>query len=210
MKGSRFLCHIGNIGSVGTRLHPLPPLRTQNTEPMKNPDRDEEHKRRREAGDSDAGPDGKAVAAALYGGDTSALTGGDEEDDDETEPTLFDNETDQGATAMPHPSKRKGNRFERSVVKAAEQAGLEAERAFASDGRSLGETEATDVLVRHPEANISDCTRLQCKRRKSVAKYLTCENADVTVIREDYGDPLAVVPLDVLFRLLSERAETGV
>jgi hypothetical protein len=61
---------------------------------MKNPDRDEEHKRRREAGDSDAGPDGKAVAAALYGGDTSALTGGDEEDEDETEPTLFDNETD--------------------------------------------------------------------------------------------------------------------
>ena len=173
---------------------------------MKNPDRDEEHKRRREAGDSDAGPDGKAVAAALYGGDPSAL----EEDDDETELTFFDNETDQGATAMPHPSKRKGNRFERSVVKAAEQAGLEAERAFASDGRSLGETEATDVLVRHPEANISDCTRLQCKRRKSVAKYLQCEDADAVVIREDYGDPLAVVPLGVLFRLLSERAETGV
>jgi hypothetical protein len=177
---------------------------------MKNPDRDEDHRRRRNAGDADAGPDGKAVAAALYGGDTSALTGSDEEDEDETEPTLFDNDPDQGATAMPHPSKRKGNRFERSVVKAAEQAGLEAERAFASDGRSLGETEATDVLVRHPEAKVSDCTRLQCKRRASVASYLQDDDADVTVIREDYGDPLAVVPLDVLFRLLSEQAETDV
>ncbi len=105
---------------------------------------------------------------------------------------------------MPHASKRKGNRFERSVVDAAEAAGLEAERAFASDGRSLGETEETDVLIRHPEANITDCTRVQCKRRASVAQYLTCDEADVVVTREDYGDPLAVVPLGLFLDLLKD------
>jgi Holliday junction resolvase len=104
---------------------------------------------------------------------------------------------------MAHPSRRKGNRYEREIVEAAEAAGLEAERAFASDGRSLGKTKATDVLIRHPEANVSDCTRVQCKRRKSTAQYLQCEEADVTVIREDYGDSLAVVPLDMLLDLLT-------
>jgi hypothetical protein len=66
----------------------------------------------------------------------------------------------------------------------------------------LGCSEATDVLIRHPEANISDCTRVQCKRRKSIAKYLTTEDADVVVTREDRGDSLAVVPLDLFLRLL--------
>ena len=105
---------------------------------------------------------------------------------------------------MAHPSRRKGNRYEREVVEAAETAGLEAERAFASDGRSLGETEATDVVIRHPEANVSDCTRVQCKRRASVAQYLQCEDADATVIREDYGESLAIVPLGTFLDLLRE------
>lgn len=105
---------------------------------------------------------------------------------------------------MPHASKRKGNRYEREVVEAAEAAGLEAERAFASDGRSLGKTEATDVLIRHPEANVSDCTRVQCKRRASIAKYLTTDGADVVVAREDRGESLAIVPLNMLLDLLKD------
>jgi len=36
-------------------------------DPLTNPDRDEEHRRRREAGDEDD-PDGREVAHALYGG----------------------------------------------------------------------------------------------------------------------------------------------
>jgi hypothetical protein len=106
---------------------------------------------------------------------------------------------------MAHSSKRKGNRFEREVVEDAERHGLEAERAFASDGRSLGEAEECDVLIRHPEANVSDCTRVQAKRRKSIAKYLPPpEGADITVIREDRGESLAVVPLDDYLELLRE------
>ena len=37
-----------------------------------------------------------------------------------------------------HPSKRKANRHERELVKIAEAKGLEAERAYASNGQSLG------------------------------------------------------------------------
>lgn len=35
---------------------------------LTNPDRDKEHRRRREAGDEEDDPDGRAVASALYGG----------------------------------------------------------------------------------------------------------------------------------------------
>ena len=100
---------------------------------------------------------------------------------------------------MPHPSKRKGNRFEREIVHAAQDAGLSAERAYASDGRALGEAETVDVMIRAGDEPI----RIQAKRRKKIAKYLTPpEGADVTVIREDRADALAVVPLALLLDLL--------
>jgi hypothetical protein len=60
-------------------------------DPLKNPDRDEEHQRRRDLDGSDEeDPDGRAVARALYGGNPGALEdeeGGDS--DTEGEPTLF-------------------------------------------------------------------------------------------------------------------------
>jgi len=165
---------------------------------MKNPDRDEDHKRRRDAGEAGTDPDGRAVAAALYGGDLSAL----EEDEDETELTLFDNDTDD----MPHPSKRKANRHEREIVKAAEAAGLEAERAYASNGQSLGEVKECDVLVRGRDDDVLDALRIQAKRRKTIASYLEPpEGTDCVVVREDRDENLAVVPLKMLFRLLSKR-----
>jgi Holliday junction resolvase len=104
---------------------------------------------------------------------------------------------------MAHPSKRKGNRYEREIVADAEAKGLEAERAWASDGRSLGEAEACDVLIRRRDAEVMDAVRVQAKRRASVANYLEPpEGADVTVVREDRGDSLAVVPLPMLLDLL--------
>ena len=104
---------------------------------------------------------------------------------------------------MAHPSKRKGHRFEREVVADAEAAGLESERAYASDGRSLGEAEECDVLIRRRDASP---VRVQAKRRKTIAQYLQPpEGADVVVTREDRGDSLAVVPLDLLLDLLTNQ-----
>lgn len=108
-------------------------------------------------------------------------------------------------STMPHSSKRKGNRFEREIVHDAEAVGLEAERAYASDGRSLGEGKECDVLIRRRDSAVLDALRVQAKRRKSIAQYLSPpEDADVTVIREDRGQSLAVVPLSLLFDLLTE------
>jgi hypothetical protein len=109
---------------------------------------------------------------------------------------------------MPHSSKRKGNRFEREVVEDAEAHGLEAERAYASDGRSLGEAEECDVLIRGRADMVTDAVRIQAKRRASIAQYLIPpDGADVTVIREDRGQSLAVVPLSDYLDLLRANAD---
>jgi len=96
---------------------------------------------------------------------------------------------------MPHPSKRKGNRFERALVNAARNAGLDAERAYASNGRSLGHAEAVDLTI--------GPWRIQAKRRKSVANYLQPpDGCDVVAIREDRGDPLVVLPYAAFLQLI--------
>lgn len=106
---------------------------------------------------------------------------------------------------MAHPSKRKGNRFEREIVQEAEMKGLSAERAYASNGESLGEVEECDVLIRGRDADVLDALRVQAKRRKSHAQYLhPPEGTDAVVLREDRGEALAVVPLDDFLDLLKE------
>jgi hypothetical protein len=101
---------------------------------------------------------------------------------------------------MAHRNSERAKEHERECVHAAEAKGLEAERAWNSDGRSLGMTEETDVLI-------GDDIRVQCKRRRNVAQYLTCENADIVVTREDRGENLAVVPLDHYLDLLRQTAD---
>lgn len=99
---------------------------------------------------------------------------------------------------MAHPSKRKGDNFEREIVRAAEEKGIPAQRAFMSDGRALGESKGVDVALGQQGE-----WRAQCKRRKSIAKYLhPPDGCDVAVIREDYGDALAVLPYDLLLELI--------
>ena len=104
---------------------------------------------------------------------------------------------------MPHSSKRKANRHEREVVRIAEAKGLEAERAYASNGQSLGEVEACDVLVEGRDEDAIDTLRIQAKRRKTIAKYLTPpEGTDAVVVREDRADNLVVVPFENFIELL--------
>ena len=82
---------------------------------------------------------------------------------------------------MAHPSKVKGTNFERELVNEAKRRGLVAERAYASNGRALGETEQVDVVVQG--------MRIQAKRRKSLAAYLQIPpGVDAVVFREDRGD----------------------
>ena len=48
---------------------------------------------------------------------------------------------------MTHPSKIKGNTFERECVNKAKERGLTAQRAYASNGMSLGLDEEVDALI---------------------------------------------------------------
>ena len=83
---------------------------------------------------------------------------------------------------MTHPSKRKGNTHEREVVNIAHSYGINGERAYASNGRSLGLHEEVDVLL---EGDL----RIQAKRRKKIADWLKpTEVVDAVVVREDRGE----------------------
>ena len=87
---------------------------------------------------------------------------------------------------MTHPSKRKGNGYERELVNQARESGLVAERAYASNGRSLGHSEEVDLLV--------DGKRIQAKRRKTLPAYLRpTDGVDAVAFREDGGETLVLV-----------------
>jgi hypothetical protein len=103
---------------------------------------------------------------------------------------------------MAHPSKRKGNRFERELREAFRKAGLRAERAWASNGCALT-TDAGEQCAEGVDLLVEGGLKVQAKRRASVAQYLTPpEGAHLTIVREDRAEALAVLPLPLLVRLL--------
>jgi len=87
---------------------------------------------------------------------------------------------------MTHPSKLKGNGYERELVNQAKESGLEAKRAYASNGESLGMHAEVDVLV--------SGKRIQAKRRKSIASFLVpSDNVDAVCVRQDRGETLVIL-----------------
>ena len=91
--------------------------------------------------------------------------------------------------------KRKGNGFERELVNIARARGLEAERAYASNGKSLGLTEDVDLLV--------DGRAIQAKRKKALPQWLGMSaNVFACVTREDRGETYAIVRYSDLLTLL--------
>ena len=90
---------------------------------------------------------------------------------------------------MSSPSKAKGNRFERLVVNIAKKEGFKAVRAYASNGKSLGEAEDVDCLV--------GGFKIQCKTRKHIANWIKVpESCDATAVKENRGDIFVVMRYD--------------
>ena len=90
---------------------------------------------------------------------------------------------------MAHPSKVKGNKFERDVVNKAKEFGLDSKRAYASNGESLGMHAEVDLLIKD--------YKIQAKIRKSIASYLLPnKNVDAQVIRQDRGEAYIVMRLE--------------
>ena len=99
---------------------------------------------------------------------------------------------------MAHPSKDKGNRFERLVVNITKDEGIPAKRAYGSNGQALGCHEEVDVLINNK-------IKVQCKTRKKIANWiLPSEHVDIQVIKEDRGIPYAVLPYDDYLELIKE------
>ena len=91
---------------------------------------------------------------------------------------------------MTHPSKQKGNRFERLCVDKAQSYGVAAERAWGSNGRSLGMHEEVDVLL---EGEV----RIQAKCRKKIAKWLKPSVfVDAVTVKENHGDTYILMRYD--------------
>ena len=93
--------------------------------------------------------------------------------------------------------KRKGNRFERLIVEIARRYGFNAQRAWASDGRSFGEHSEVDVKV--------DKFKIQAKSRKKIAGYIKpSEHVDMQVIKEDRGKAYAVIEFERFLEILAD------
>ena len=102
---------------------------------------------------------------------------------------------------MPNRQKEKGNRFEYQVRDTFISEGIDCKRAYASDGRSLGLTEDVDVLAIHNDVKYP----IQCKIRKRLSKVVKPnDNVFAQVIREDRGEPLAVLKLKDLVDLIAK------
>ena len=82
---------------------------------------------------------------------------------------------------MTHPSKIKGNRFERECVKILKEMGYkDVTRAYASNGLSLGFDEDVDIAA--------DGIKIQCKIRKNIPKWLDMGSCDWLLYRENRGE----------------------
>ena len=104
---------------------------------------------------------------------------------------------------MTHPSKVKGNKFERDVVNKAKEFGLESKRAYASNGESLGMHAEVDLII--------EDYKIQAKIRKSIASYLVPnENVDAQVIREDRGEAYIVLRLEDWLEFISGNSNNNV
>ena len=96
----------------------------------------------------------------------------------------------------------RGFQFERDCVNMAKMQGLKAERAWGSNGQSLGLTKEVDLLVQG--------VPLQAKRMKRAsAKYLPDHEAGVVgqVFRQDRDIPYITIEYGLFLNLMLEIEE---
>jgi len=101
---------------------------------------------------------------------------------------------------MTSTSKAKGNRFERELVNKAKEYGLDAKRAYASNGLSLGKTEDVDILLE------DKCYQAKC--RKTIGTlYKPNKNVFGQIFKEDRGDTYIMLRFDDYLQLTKENRE---
>lgn len=105
-------------------------------------------------------------------------------------------------------NKQRAYEHETQVVKAAEEHGFKARRAWGSNGRAMGLPADVDVEIAVPEAfhrpiGRARAYRIQCKRKKKLPAYLRIpDSCHATVFREDRGEQYVMMRLEDLLELL--------
>jgi len=99
--------------------------------------------------------------------------------------------------------KQKGNRIERECVNLTKGYGINAKRAWGSDGRSLGWSEEVDLEISLPDGSeiysfdkdtLINKIHFQVKGRKKIADYLKpSEEIYGQILKEDRGDTLVTI-----------------
>ena len=94
---------------------------------------------------------------------------------------------------MSHPSKIKGNKFERDCCKLADVFEINSQRAWGSDGKSMGLDAEVDIVVGNKK--YKDEMHCQCKIRKRLPEYIFPKTnvVDCHLIREDRGEAYIVM-----------------
>lgn len=88
---------------------------------------------------------------------------------------------------MPNRNKQRGYELEHELEVVAKAEGLDAIRAYGSNGRAIGETQGVDLRIAKK--------RIQAKRHKKFPLWLQVpEGADYVVFREDYAKPVIQIP----------------
>jgi Holliday junction resolvase len=98
-------------------------------------------------------------------------------------------------------SKKKGNRVEREIVNIFKESNWEAERAWGSNGRAMGEHEEVDIKAEKGEVKLL----VQVKARKAIADYIkpNTDIVDIQVVKEDRKEPLVVLPLYMFLQFVN-------
>jgi Holliday junction resolvase len=93
-------------------------------------------------------------------------------------------------------SKRKGSAFERELVTLGRAFGLPSQRAWGSNGQSLGLAESVDLVIGE--------WKVQAKRRKKLPQFLRVpEGCDLVVTRMDNGESMVLLPFRRFLELVA-------
>lgn len=100
---------------------------------------------------------------------------------------------------MAHPSKQKGNRFERECVNICNKKNIAAKRAYGSNGESLGQAADVDLLINN---NI----KVQCKVRKKIPSWIKPpDSCDITLVKEDRGEIYTIIRYKQYLNLIEKE-----
>ena len=102
-------------------------------------------------------------------------------------------------------SKKKGNRVEREIVNIFKTYNWEAERAWGSNGKAMGEHEEVDIKASAKSKLMAGKLLIQVKARKAIADYIKPNNdiVDIQIVKENRMNPLVVIDIDLFLQLIN-------